>query len=190
MSKRVRHGHLLCLDLELTCWEQEAPPGQHPEIIEIGLAEVDLVGLTVSRTHSVLCRPVRSEISGYCTALTGITPERMKAEGIHLPDALNRIRKEYGSANKAWLAWGADNQTLAAACDARGVQSPFSDTYFDLGALFRLSFGLKDRTGLLDALDHLGMTFEGQPHRAETDATNTARLFIELSRRQRAFTRQ
>jgi inhibitor of KinA sporulation pathway (predicted exonuclease) len=64
-------GLLNVIDVEATCWDGAPPVGAVGEIIEIGLTIVDLGrGERVGR-HRVLVRPVRSEVSAFCTELTG-----------------------------------------------------------------------------------------------------------------------
>ena len=66
---------VLVVDLESTCWDGPPPPGQTSEIIEIGLCTVDLKALTRTEKRSLLVKPVRSNVSEFCTKLTTITPD-------------------------------------------------------------------------------------------------------------------
>ncbi|WP_407562033.1 exonuclease domain-containing protein [Streptomyces sp. 184] len=70
---------VLVVDVEATCWEGPPPAGMSPEIIEIGLCELDVpTGERISR-RSVLVRPERSEVGDFCTRLTTLTPEQAAA---------------------------------------------------------------------------------------------------------------
>lgn len=61
------------VDVEATCWADRTPPGQVSEIIEIGLATVDLAAARRTGRHRILVRPQRSAVSPFCTDLTGLT---------------------------------------------------------------------------------------------------------------------
>jgi inhibitor of KinA sporulation pathway (predicted exonuclease) len=66
-------GLLNVIDVEATCWEGQPPPGAVSEIIEIGLAVVDLDARERVARHRILVRPARSRLSAFCTGLTGLT---------------------------------------------------------------------------------------------------------------------
>jgi len=136
----LRRDRLLAVDLELTCWEDGFhPAGQRCEIIQMGIAEIDTKTLSVSRVGDVICRPVASEISLFCARLTGLTPELVKARGIHFRDACNRIRKIFGTRNKTWLAWGRDDAAIARECALKKADNPMSDGFIDLASFVGLS---------------------------------------------------
>ena len=64
---------ILIVDVECTCWPTEPPPGETSEIIEIGLALVDVPALQILQTGDIMVRPQRSKVSDYCTQLTTLT---------------------------------------------------------------------------------------------------------------------
>jgi hypothetical protein len=64
----VRRDRVLFVDVEMACWDGHPPAGQVPEIIEFGLAEVDVASLGIMRSGSLLARPVRSQV---CPLLRG-----------------------------------------------------------------------------------------------------------------------
>ena len=59
---------ILVIDLESTCWEGPPPLGQVSEIIEVGLVVVDVATLTRGEKRSILVKPVKSQVSEFCTA--------------------------------------------------------------------------------------------------------------------------
>lgn len=176
---------MLVVDLERTCWDGGVPPpGQRPEIIEIGVAELLLRDgpPRVGRVASFLVRPPRgSEVSPYCTALTGISLEDLRARGRPLAEVCGSVRKAFGGAGKAWAAWGRDDRDLAEACARAGCGSPFSDEFTNLGAAYAMMSGADRPISLPDALAALGLAFEGTRHRASEDAANAARAFAAMS---------
>jgi len=79
------------VDVEATCWEGEPPAGQHSEIIEIGIVVLNLETLERTGKRSVMVRPEHSEVSAFCTRLTGITPEEA-ASGVSFGAVLRITR--------------------------------------------------------------------------------------------------
>lgn len=177
---RIRLDRLIVFDVEKTCWEGDAPPGQRSEIIEIGLAELQLgPDPAIGRTARYLVRPVASQVSAYCTQLTGLTQREVR-QGRPLGEVLSTMSRQFGSAGKCWAAWGRDDQDLTVGCTALGIAPPNLGGFLDLGGLWSMFAGGGRAVGLEDALHALGMAFEGVPHRALDDARNTARVFLGL----------
>jgi inhibitor of KinA sporulation pathway (predicted exonuclease) len=81
--------------------------------------------------------------------------------------------------------WGDETGCLDRAAHNSEVKSPWGRNVFDLSYAFRSSFNLTRNLSLSDALNYLGLKFEGKPHDALTDAKNTARLHVEMMRRLR-----
>ena len=95
---------ILVIDVESTCWEGNPPEGQVSEIIQIGLCPFDVRLLRRLDKRSLMIRPVRSEITKFCTDLTGLTPE-MFADAMTFPDALRVLKNEYQSKDRLWASW-------------------------------------------------------------------------------------
>ena len=184
---RIRLDRLLVVDFEQTCWDGEPPEGQRSEIIEIGIAEVCLDDEpAVLRTASYLVRPVASDISDYCTNLTGITSTMVRKQGRGLGEILGTIRKNFGGSGKVWAAWGHDNDDIAADCAALGLESPFSREFLNIGQLWSLLVPGNKSVGLAHAVGELGLEFEGPQHRAGPDALAAARVLVTLTEMVRA----
>lgn len=166
-------------DLELTCWNGPPPAGEKPEIIQIGIAEIDLATLEPRRTFMRHVRPRVSRISPFCQALTGITPAEARA-GRPLEEVARSVRREFGQT--PWIAWGDDDAALRAAAAEQGCETPLPGPQFNLSLLFHQLIGSERKLGLEEAMALLGLAFEGRPHDALTDAINTGRLFSALSR--------
>lgn len=171
---------LLVLDVERTCWAGDPPVGEVPDIIQVGCCIWNSETGVVTPATTYHCRPERSLISPFCTALTGITPGR-GMRGEPFADVCTRLTEKYGSRNKAWAAFGDDASDFREQCAAQGVPYPFSESYFNLSALYVLMRGGGDeRLGLSAVLERSGLAFTGTPHRAGDDAYNAARLAREL----------
>ena len=72
---------IIVIDLESTCWEGPPPEGQASEIIEIGVATVDVASLRRVEKRSILVKPTRSEISDFCTRLTTLKVDDFTGAG-------------------------------------------------------------------------------------------------------------
>lgn len=182
MSDRVLKRALFA-DLELTCWDGLPPVGETSEIIQIGIAELDLESLQIRRTFSRIVKPTRSKVSPFCEELTGITPHMAKA-GRPFVEAANSARREFGEA--PWMAWGDDETALKDAAALHGCASPLPGPQTNLAMMFYQLMGITRRPGLTEALRLMGLEFEGRAHDALTDAINTARLFAAMSGHLRA----
>jgi len=171
---------LVIVDLECTCWELP-PPDAVSEIIELGVCVFDGMSGVIGRKSSLLVRPNNLDISSYCTALTGITRERLVREGRPLGEVLNRVRKLYPVRSSAWGGWGCgDRDCISRESASKGADNPFLGTYVDVGLLYRFHARSPRRVGLSDALAALGMAFEGRPHCGADDAWNAARVLRRL----------
>ena len=61
MARRLDQA--LIIDVESTCWDHKPPAGEVSEIIEIGLARVDLATLERIDKRAILVRPQKSNVS-------------------------------------------------------------------------------------------------------------------------------
>lgn len=177
---RVRLDKVLSVDFEMTCWEGAPPPGQVSEIIQIGISEIDNETMTRLRSESWYVRNELSEVSDYCTALTGITPAILRRRGLSLADAGRLIAKKYGSRNKGWLAWGSDKAAIDRDCTVKGVEPIFSNSFFNVGLLYSMVVSEGRSVGLDEAAMRFGISFEGRPHDAGADADVLADVWCVL----------
>lgn len=182
----VRRDRILFVDVEMTCWDGPPPPGESPEIIEFGLAEVDVASLELSRSVSFLVRPTRSRVSAYCESLTGITERALRARARPLQEIAGTLRRNWGTASKAWMAWGADRRAIDADCEHAGIPSPFSASFHDIGIQFGLMLGSSGGVGLDRAIGLLGVERSGIAHSGEGDAVTAARAWTALASRLRS----
>jgi inhibitor of KinA sporulation pathway (predicted exonuclease) len=189
MSFKKRYDRIVVIDLEATCWDEKNYPdelqGEQPkEIIEIGACMIDLNeegDNQVKQKTSYLVRPRKSLVSQFCTDLTGITPEMLRQKGIPLRDAVNKLRKEFGTTNKVWMSWGEyDKHMLRRECEAVGAEYPFRFSHINLSPLFLFFEGLSESVALEEAVKRCGMVFDGRQHRAHNDAYMTAWVFLTL----------
>jgi inhibitor of KinA sporulation pathway (predicted exonuclease) len=167
------YNRLLCVDVELTCWEGPPPEGEQPEMIALGIVDLRTDSLEIRREKLYLIKPQVSRISPFCSTLTGITPKEV-AKAPVLADVLKAARKTFAQGD--WCAWGRDDELIGANATRVGAEFPFPGLFHDLSAQVRLMLGLTYRPGLDEALARFGLDFEGPAHDALVDARNLARL--------------
>lgn len=171
---------ILVVDLESTCWEGAPPPGQSSEIIEIGLCPVDLNTLTRTEKHSILVKPVQSEISRFCTELTTLTPD-MFSEAGSLADAVTTLKSDFHSKDRLWASWGDyDRRQFERVCKNQNVGYPFGPSHLNVKSLFAAAIGSRHEMGLDGAYKRLDLTMEGTHHRGDDDAWNIAGILCCL----------
>jgi inhibitor of KinA sporulation pathway (predicted exonuclease) len=177
---------ILVIDVEATCWERgQEPPGVEPEVIEIGVAEVDVATATVVGGESILVRPQRSDVSEFCTKLTTLTQQQVDS-GVLFDEACKTLRKQYRSEDRAWASYGDyDRAQFERQCKAFGVRYPFGRTHLNVKSFFALARALPHEVGMDEALKKAGLPLEGTHHRGGDDARNIAKILCDLLRRAR-----
>jgi inhibitor of KinA sporulation pathway (predicted exonuclease) len=177
------HTRSIYIDVEQSCWTGPPPPGMRQEIIEIGVVEMDLQTLEITRESAHFVRPRRWEISDRCTELTGITRDDIK-DARPFSEVIAAVTQEFSPARTLSCAWGNDAGLIAAACQEHGLKTPLRYR-LDLSQLFQGLFLLRQTPSLRDAVEMLGLEFEGVPHGALADARNTASVHAAVLRRMR-----
>jgi inhibitor of KinA sporulation pathway (predicted exonuclease) len=168
---------LLVIDLESTCWEKSPPKGQSSEIIEIGIATLDLATCKPLEKRSILVKPVTSTVSPFCEELTTITQDMLDEQGISLKEACQILRKEYDCKNRTWASWGDyDRRQFERDCEAKGLRYPFGVTHLNAKSMHALLSGATREEGMARALSALGIELEGTHHRGHDDAWNIAKI--------------
>lgn len=186
---KVRQDKRLHVDFEMTCPDDDAPldiPFE-PEIIEMGVVELDLETLELGRRDSYYIKNEHSPVTKRCTELTGITQKILDKQGRRFSEVMASFSKKYGPGNKAWAAWGSDKQAVDRDCFRKGVHSPFSEAFFNMGLEFSQMTGIGRSIGLHDALRMLGEEPITEHHRAVNDAIESARVDIIRIKRMRMF---
>ncbi|MFC3833782.1 MULTISPECIES: 3'-5' exonuclease [Deinococcus] len=170
------------IDIEATCWDGPPPAGQTNEIIEIGVCVLDMQSLERVERRSVLVRPERSEVSAFCTELTGLTPAEVVG-GISFREACEELRRTFHTDSRPWASWGDyDRKQFQLQCAASGVPYPFSSRHTNAKKVYTEAHGLRKRPGMAQALAAAGLPLEGRHHRGVDDAWNIAALVAGLIR--------
>jgi inhibitor of KinA sporulation pathway (predicted exonuclease) len=183
---RLSLERVLVVDVESTCWEGPAPSGEEPEVIEIGLVELDVPTLERVARRSILVRPERSRVSPFCTRLTTLTAEDVEG-GVPFAEACTTLRTAHDSAHRIWASFGEYDRTMIEdQCRRLRVAYPFGTRHLNVKALFALVYGLPREVGMRRALKIAGLDLEGTHHRGSDDAWNIAGLLAGLLGRARS----
>jgi len=171
---------IIVVDVESTCWDGNPPPGEVSEIIEIGVACIDVKKHEIVETESILVKPVNSKVSNFCTELTTLTQEQVD-EGVSFYDACKTLQKKYQSDKRCWASWGDyDRAQFGRVCKKQGVRYPFDRRHINVKTLFALKHALKREVGMDSGLKHYNIPLEGTHHRGGDDANNIAKVLIKL----------
>jgi len=175
---RIPNDYYLIVDLEATCSDVGEVPRHEMEIIEIGAVLQSAETFEVESEFQTFVRPVRQPVlTDFCTDLTGITQADV-AGAPPFRDAIESLTAwtaPFGDA--LFCSWGDyDHHQFLQDCDLHRVAYPFRSGHLNLKAEFARTIGTRRRFGIGDALRHLGLTFEGSPHRGLDDARNVARI--------------
>jgi inhibitor of KinA sporulation pathway (predicted exonuclease) len=177
---------ILVIDIECTCWDSPTPPDQEGEIVEIGIARLEVATLQPLDKRSILVKPERSTVSPFCTGLTTLTQEQVD-QGISFSAACTLLKNEYSSRSRTWASYGDyDRRQFARQCDSSQIDNPFGTSHLNIKNLFALAYGLSHEVGMAGALEQLGIPLEGTHHRGVDDAWNIAHILAALLQEFRA----
>ncbi len=172
---------VLVIDVESTCWEppEVQPADEISEIIEIGIALVNIDDLKIVQNESIIVRPQRSKVSKFCTKLTTLTQEFVD-QGMTFQAAMEVLRKNYNSQNKVFVSWGDyDRKMFERNCQDYGVKYPFGPRHMNLKNSFAILNGLTREASVDGAIkDWMPFPMTGTHHRGIDDARNIAEIFI------------
>jgi inhibitor of KinA sporulation pathway (predicted exonuclease) len=167
---------ILVVDSEHTCYDNnDFPYGEKSDIIQIGWCWLLLPALEITKPQMLYVKPTRSQISDYCTDLTGITYKQVKSAP-PLAQVCQTLINNHGTRSRPWFTWGFDMPDLKQECEELGANFPFSESYHNAQDLASICLGVPLRTSLKSALSLLNLSFEGRHHQAPDDAYNTAKI--------------
>lgn len=175
----MNYRRIVCFDLEMCCWNIDGK-GITGEIIEIGLAEIDLVTHQIIKRAQYYVKPEKDQISPFCNELTGITSKIIEKQGRPLGDVVQSMIKNFGGPNKIYAAWGRDDEILNKECLTKQIKPPFQE-FINLATLYRIQHRLKDqRLGQRQALEQQQIEWQGRQHSGYVDAYNLAKLALVM----------
>ncbi len=175
----MNYNRVVCFDLEMCCWNTNGK-GTTGEIIEVGLAEIDVEKKQIVKRAQYYVKPEHDQISEFCVELTGITPRKIEKQGRPLAEVLRSMIKNFGGANKIYASWGRDDLILAKECREKNIDFPMKE-FINLATLYRIQNRLKDkRIGHKQAQLAQGIEWEGRQHSGFVDAYNLAKLALTI----------
>lgn len=178
MARRL--DRIVVVDVESTCWQGAAPPGEESEIIEVGVCTLDVATGERLERADILVRPERSRVSPFCTRLTTLTQEQVDA-GVSFAEACATLKRQYGVRDRVWASYGDyDRRQFERQCRACGVEYPFGPAHLNVKSLFALIHALPREIGMDEALNVLGIPLEGTHHRGGDDAWNIAGILSAI----------
>lgn len=179
-----------CVDIEATCWETPEEQGDRPtEVIEIGIVEVHLKTGEIRNKRSYVVKPRFTDVSPFCTTLTGWTQEAVN-QGSDITIALKNIEQDYGiSKHHVWMSYGeydrvklsSDVGQPGGVLDLYGIerhQNPFAymRAHYNIKTLMALKERLSKELGMARALQYYGIPLDGRHHNGADDAWNIAKI--------------
>ncbi len=169
---------VIVIDLEATCWEEKPiPKDKCMDIIEIGICNLVIETGEIIDKQSIYIIPERSEVSQFCTNLTGITSELLKQKGIPFREACQKVMDEYQPFGRVWGSYGEfDRSQLQKQCSEFKVKYPLGLTHLNIKSLLALKLKLKNGKGMERALKIIREPLEGNHHSGADDAYNTAKI--------------
>lgn len=146
------------------------------DIIQVGACLLHMSTGSIENADSVLVRPTSSEVTPFCTDLTGITPA-MARDGRTFVEACEWLRAKYDSEARPWASYGNfDRLQFVVQCEREGLPYPLSHDHLNIKLVVALHAGWPKGKGLTRALAALKIKHEGRHHDAKDDAINAARL--------------
>ncbi|GKV93203.1 hypothetical protein PEC301645_06500 [Pectobacterium carotovorum subsp. carotovorum] len=190
--------YLICIDLEATCDDYPKSMSaadrsdrsllvtpEEMEIIEIGLVTLDLLQhYKVVTNFSQFVQPIlHPNLTPFCKALTGIKQHDVdNAQPFSkVSQIVDTLLQPFLIEGVVWCSWGTyDAEQIKRDCARLGVKSSLNDLKHLSIDLFYGSFFDTPAPDLKEAVESLGITWEGQYHRALDDSRHLARLVAKL----------
>ncbi|MAS92733.1 MAG: exonuclease [Verrucomicrobiales bacterium] len=172
----------IIVDIEATCCNDASFPRHQMEIIEIGAVAVDSYTGEFDSEYQTFIRPVRNPIlTDFCKELTNITQDQVDSADCY-PTAMKPFREWLASlGDYDFCSWGDyDRKQFVQDSEFHRCGYPFAGPHRNLKVEFAEAIGAKKKMGVGGALKHLGLEFEGTPHRGIDDAHNIARIYREM----------
>lgn len=175
-----KYDEVVVVDLEATCWQtREEQERNYSEVIEIGVCRLNVLTGDITDPRSIIVKPMFSEVSPFCTELTGHTQTGVD-QGISLMSAIQILKADYGFKNKMWASYGNyDRNKLADECERKNIERPLPPTHLNISALATLKLRANKHVGLGQACTRFGLDFEGQKHSGKDDAVMAAKVLWE-----------
>ena len=172
-------SNILVVDLEATCSSDNSILPESMEIIEIGAVWVSAQGEFLGQFQRYV-RPISNPVlTTFCAELTGIEQYEIDRAFTWLEVAVDfgRFVAQFNGLRNYWGSWGTyDKKQIERECNRHQVENPLLDMHHEnLKSSFAKNRKIK-QVGMATALKIVGLSIEGEHHRAISDAFNIARL--------------
>jgi len=168
---------LIVWDLEFTSWEGAqardwSGPGEEKEIVQIGAVRLSPTFEEIAAFDLLVLLRLNPILSDYFKALTGLSQERLEADGVSWPEALSRFSAFCHGAGLI-LANGSDGEVLERNCDLWHMPSLIPlERFRSLRPALEAKLGQGVSSGAIAGL--LGLDKVGAAHDGLADARNVA----------------
>jgi inhibitor of KinA sporulation pathway (predicted exonuclease) len=152
------------------------------EILEIGAVKVNEKLQMLDQFHSVVKPVYFSKLNRFVKQKTGIMQEEIDAAEGFVP-VFGRFQEWMQDETMLFVSWGGEDMKVMLQdlrfhkIETSWAQNPI---YIDLLKDFKVHYDLKNDMNLKEAVEHAGLEWEGDEHRALSDAINTAHIFVHL----------
>jgi inhibitor of KinA sporulation pathway (predicted exonuclease) len=184
----ARLDTVFVVDVEATCWKTREEQGTKPnEIIEIGICKLNIRSGAVTDAAGYVVKPRFTNVSAFCTELTGWTQADMDG-GADIGPTIQQIGDEYGmTKDHIWFSCGEYDRVKLGSDGSGGSlfklygitrdNNPFAQMrHFNIKTLFGLKHKLSKEKGMDGMLAMLGEKLEGRHHNGADDAFNIAKI--------------
>lgn len=172
-------------DIEASCEDKKISTDYKMETIEIGAVKVSQ-GKVIDTFHTFVKPQYNSELTRFCTELTGITFADLKDAPVFSEAILAFY--EFAKGSLMYSCGDFDRKLFIEELNQKGdnwgheqAKKTINSQHRDLKVFYNKVTG-KKKKGLLGMAGELGIPVTGTHHRALSDAENTAKIFIEVER--------
>ena len=182
----MNKNSIAVIDIESACDDTRDLSFLEKEIIQIGIAFIDLDGLTMAGNDRFFVKPRAATISEFCTKLTGITQDQVD-KGKDLADVFEHLRKTLNTGSMIMASYGDyDRDHIKRWCETWKLRYPFGPRHINIKTLTRIAYSLDREPGLDQAAQ---MLWDGPPlgrhHNAGDDANTASFILRQLLRAMR-----
>lgn len=176
------------VDIESTCWSTKEEQGTKPnEVIEIGVAVYEYATGKVIDKERFVVRPRFTQVSPFCTELTGWTQEAIIEQGKDIAKSIKEFIHIFRPTHDhVWYSCGQYDKNMLSSKTQKGVGAlygiqadvnPFDFMqHVNVKTLFALKHKMKKEKGMEGMLNILGEQLEGRHHNGMDDAVNIAKI--------------
>lgn len=180
------------IDIEATCWDTKEEQGSKPnEVIEIGVAVLEYATGKVIDRASLVVRPRMTQVSPFCTQLTGWTQEQITEQGKDIARVLREFKEVYKpTPEHIWYSCGQYDKNMLSSNTQKGLGAlygikadvnPFDIMeHVNIKTEFAKMKGYKKEKGMEGMLDAIGEKLEGKHHNGADDAYNIAKIVMHV----------